>query len=149
MPRASAAVREAGDDERCGVLAVDDHDAFRRIVRTVVDASTQFDFVGEASSGEEAIELAPRLAPDLILMDVRMPGIGGVEAARQVRALLPSAVIVLISVDGAAAMNTAAAACGANAIMSKHALTPKALSTLWRRHGPRASEGQARASEDT
>ena len=77
--------------DACGVLLVDDHDAFRRVARAVVEATEQFEVVGEASSGEGSIELAARLAPDLIVMDVRMPGIGGVEAAERVRALLPDA----------------------------------------------------------
>jgi DNA-binding NarL/FixJ family response regulator len=119
------------------VLAVDDHDAFRRIVRTIVeDPATPFDCAGEAASGEEAVELAPLLAPDLILMDVRMPGIGGAEAARRIRELLPSTVIVLISVDGAAALEASPTACGADAIIAKHALTLASLSALWRRHRP-------------
>jgi DNA-binding NarL/FixJ family response regulator len=106
-----------------------------------VDASTEFELVGEAASGEEAIERAVEMAPDLVLMDVRMPGIGGVEAARKLRALLPSAVIVLISVDGAGAMQAAPSTCGADAIMSKHVLTPTTLATLWRRHGRRPQQG--------
>ncbi len=145
---AGLAVDDPGGTKRCGVLAVDDHEAFRSIVRTVVDASTQFELVGEAASGEEAIERAVELGPDLILMDVRMPGIGGVEAARKLRALLPSAVIVLISVDGAGAMNAAPSTCGADAIMSKHVLTPMALATLWRRHGSRRQRDLDHTTED-
>jgi two-component system invasion response regulator UvrY len=124
-----------GDLDRCSVLAVDDHEALRRIVQAVVDdPDAGFDLVGEASSGEQAIELATRLHPDLVLMDVRMPGIGGIEAARRIRALLPSVVIVLISVDGAAAVDAAPGDCGADAVMSKHTLTQRTLSTLWHRH---------------
>jgi DNA-binding NarL/FixJ family response regulator len=143
---ASVATPDSGDLERCGVLAVDDHDAFRRIVRTVVDAADRFELVGEAASGEEAVELASRVAPDLVLMDVRMPGIGGVEAARRVRELIPSAVIVLISVDGAGAMSASPRAVGADDIMSKHALTPRSLSTLWLRHRPRRQHASRRTA---
>jgi two-component system invasion response regulator UvrY len=136
-PPVGAPPEAAAGLERCSVLAVDDHDAFRRIVRTIVeDPATLFDFAGEAASGEEAVELARLLAPDLVLMDVRMPGMGGVEAARRIRELLPSVVIVLISVDGAEALEAPPSACGAAAIVSKHALTLSSLSTLWRRHGP-------------
>ncbi len=124
--------------DACGVLLVDDHDAFRRVARAVVEATEQFEVVGEASSGEGSIELAARLAPDLIVMDVRMPGIGGVEAAERVRALLPDAVIVLISVDGAAAISGPPSAHGADATMPKHALSPSALTAIWRRHRPSA-----------
>jgi two-component system invasion response regulator UvrY len=136
-PPAGAAPQAARGREHCSVLAVDDHDAFRRIVRTIVeDPATLFAFAGEAASGEEAVELARQLAPDLVLMDVRMPGMGGAAAARRIRELLPAVVIVLISVDGAEALEAPPSACGADAVMAKHALTLTSLSTLWRRHGP-------------
>jgi DNA-binding NarL/FixJ family response regulator len=136
-PPVGAVPKAATGLERCSVLAVDDHDAFRRIVRAIVeDPATMFDCAGEAASGEAAVELAPLLAPDLILMDVRMPGMSGVEAARRIRELLPSVVIVLISVDGAEALEAPPSACGADAIVAKHALTLSSLSTLWRRHAP-------------
>jgi DNA-binding NarL/FixJ family response regulator len=126
--------QEPPEHAACGVLVVDDHDAFRQIARAVVEATAQLVVVGEASSGEAGIDLAAVEEPDLVLMDVRMPGIGGVEAARRVRAILPSCVIVLISVDGADAVSAPLSACGADAMLSKHALTPAALTRLWHRH---------------
>ena len=121
-----------------GVLVVDDHDAFRQIARAVVDATEQFEVVGEAASGEASLDVAAAREPELVLMDVRMPGMGGVEAARRVRALLPTCVIVLISVDGAEALSAPLGTCGADATLDKHALTPAALVALWQRHRPRA-----------
>jgi two-component system invasion response regulator UvrY len=132
IPRAAASA--PGETAACAVLVVDDHDEFRRSARAVVEATDAFELVAEASSGEESVELAGRLAPDLVMMDVRMPGIGGVEAAGRVRALLPHAVIVLMSVDGAAAISGPPGAHGADATMSKHALSPRSLTAIWRRH---------------
>lgn len=125
------------DADACGVLVVDDHDEFRRVARSVVEATDEFELVGEASSGEESVELAALLAPDLIIMDVRMPGIGGIVAARRVRAILPDAVIVLISVDVTPAADGLPDARGADATMPKHALSPRALEAIWHRHRPR------------
>ena len=64
------------------VLVADDQAPFRRAARSVVGATTDFELVGEASSGEEAVALVGSLRPDLVLMDIAMDGIGGIEAAR-------------------------------------------------------------------
>jgi DNA-binding NarL/FixJ family response regulator len=86
------------------VLVADDQEPFRRAARAVVAAAPGFTLVGEASSGEEAVELAAALLPDLVLLDVRMPGIGGAEAARQIVAPL----VVLVSTYPAAGVIDAA-----------------------------------------
>jgi DNA-binding NarL/FixJ family response regulator len=67
------------------VLIVDDQVVFRDAAHAVIDATAGFASIGDASSGEDGVEQAERLRPDLVLMDVRMPGIGGVEAARELR----------------------------------------------------------------
>src|ERR1044072_7855242 len=72
------------------VMTVDDHAVFREVAREVVQATMGFEHVGDATSGEEALALAESLDPDLILIDLRMPGIDGLEAARRRRLSRPS-----------------------------------------------------------
>jgi DNA-binding NarL/FixJ family response regulator len=102
------------------VLLVDDHDLFRRGLRELL-AEQGFDIVGEASSGEVAITLAARYEPDVVVMDLRMPGIGGVEATRQIRErVLSSRILVLTIASGEAEVNDAIVA-GASGYLLKDA----------------------------
>ena len=80
-----------------GVLTVDDQAAFRQVAREVIEATAGFVPLGEAASGEEALALADVVTPDLVVLDVQMPGIGGLETARRLSASHPTATIVLIS----------------------------------------------------
>lgn len=70
--------------DKLRVLIADDHPMFRHGVKMLLEGKTDFEVVGEASSGEEAIELAQLLEPDVILMDIRMPGINGIEATKNI-----------------------------------------------------------------
>ncbi len=83
------------------VLVADDHALVRDGIAGLLRGGG-FDVVGEADSGERAVELARALAPDLVLMDVAMPGIGGLEAMRRIRVELPETAVVMltVSVDG-------------------------------------------------
>jgi YesN/AraC family two-component response regulator len=80
------------------VLIVDDDERYRRVAHDVA-VVTGCEIVGEASTGEEAVSLAEMLQPDLVLMDVRMPGAGGIEAARRLAELTPDVRVVLLSAD--------------------------------------------------
>jgi DNA-binding NarL/FixJ family response regulator len=81
--------------ERIRVLIADDHRLFREALRTVLER--ECDVVGEAASGEEAVELAARIRPDIVLLDVGMPGVGGLNAAHRLAKQAPSSKVVILS----------------------------------------------------
>lgn len=79
------------------VLLVDDHEVVRKGVRAFLEAHAEFEVVGEARSGEEAIQLTEEYIPDVVLMDLIMPGMDGVEATRQVKNTSPRTQIVVLT----------------------------------------------------
>ena len=81
------------------VLIVDDHPVTRGGLRTALSTSDEVEIVGEASSGEEAVERVSELNPDVVFMDVRMPGMGGIEATRIIREDNPKTRVILFTVD--------------------------------------------------
>jgi DNA-binding NarL/FixJ family response regulator len=81
------------------VFAVDDQRPFREAARRVVDATAGFAWAGEAGSGEEAVSLVRVRAPDIVIMDVRMPDMDGIEAARLVAAECPDVTVLLVSAE--------------------------------------------------
>jgi DNA-binding NarL/FixJ family response regulator len=120
--------------EGADVLVVDDNPQFRAVLREVVAATAGMTCVGEAASGEAAVEACDALAPDLVIMDKRMPGIGGVEAARRIAVRHPDALVVLISVE-TPRPETLAGLAGA-VFLDKRRLSPRALAELWRARRP-------------
>lgn len=121
---------ERGSDVR--VVIVDDQEPFRQAARMVVELSNGFDVVGEAVSGEDALDTVRAVDPDLVLMDVHLPGIDGLEATRRILAEAPRArVILVLSTHDAADYEAMALAAGAAAFIPKSAFGPDTLESAW------------------
>jgi two-component system invasion response regulator UvrY len=126
------------DDAAVSVLIVDDQVPFRRAAAAVVRVTGGFDIIGEAGSGEEAVELARQLEPQLVLMDINMGGISGIEATRRITTVAPDVVVVLLSTYQAEDLPADAATSGAVAYVNKEEFGPQVLEDVWAR---RVGEG--------
>lgn len=118
-----------------GVMVVDDQLSFRRAARVLIDATSGFVLVGDADCGAEAVRRAVQLQPDLVLMDVYMPGMDGFEAARRLIDAHPGCVVVLVSLEDSEDLPALVASSGAVALVRKQDLRPAALRELWTLHG--------------
>jgi DNA-binding NarL/FixJ family response regulator len=113
------------------VLVVDDQVLFRRVMSAVVNETEGFVLVGCAASGEESITAAQVLHPDLILMDVNLPGIDGMEATRRLRDEATAVAVVLLSTYDEDDWDGQAQECGAVAYVAKSAFGPDRLTAVW------------------
>jgi DNA-binding NarL/FixJ family response regulator len=118
-----------------GVLLVDDHVHFRRVARDLVEATPGFESLGEAGSGEEALRMVGDLAPELVLLDVRLPGMNGIETARSITSVSPDTTVFLVSLDELPELPAGISSCGAATFVRKRDLCSAVLRTLWAEHG--------------
>lgn len=112
------------------VLIVDDQSPYRSVARTVVEMIGGWTVTAEAETGEDAVALAAQVHPEIVLMDIHLPGISGIEAARRLLAADPATTIVLMSSYAADDLPDDAKDCGAAAYLRKEELTPAALLTV-------------------
>ena len=101
------------------ILIVDDHEAMRTSLRSWLELLRPLYNLAEATSGEEAVAMARSVTPTLVIMDVGLPGMSGIEATRQIKASLPATMVVMLSVNDNDVYRFQAAAAGANAYVSK------------------------------
>ena len=117
------------------VVIADDQAPFRRAAGAVVRVTPGFQVVGEAESGEAAVELVDSLEPELVLMDIHLPGINGIEAARRIAGSHPATVTFLVSSYQAEDLPAEARSSGAAAYIHKEDFGPELLSALWETRG--------------
>ena len=113
------------------VLIVDDQEPFRAAARLVVEMTDGFEVAGEAETGEDGVAMAAALEPDLVLMDVNLPGIDGLESTRQILAAGSPVVVLLLSTYEEAEYAPRAAECGAAAYVPKSSFGPDRLEDAW------------------
>jgi DNA-binding NarL/FixJ family response regulator len=113
------------------VLVVDDQAPFRRAMTAVVEETEGFEVVGQAESGEASLEAAAALRPDLVLMDVNLPGIDGLEATRRLLASDAPPVVLLLSTYDEEAGVVFVAESGAAGYVTKSAFGPDRLEAVW------------------
>ena len=113
------------------VLVVDDAPPYLDAAHDMIDAVPGFEWIGAASCGEDAVAQVERLQPDLVLMDVRMPGIGGIEAARRITSRAIPTTVILITADE---LPDVLLERPAAPVVSKHKLNPATLRRLWQDH---------------
>jgi DNA-binding NarL/FixJ family response regulator len=118
-------------EEPLSVMVVDDQAPFRMAARAVIRRSEGFTLAGEAENGVKAVELANEIHPDVVLMDINMPEMGGIEATRRITAELPNTFVILCSTYDISDLPPDAAASGARAYVHKEQLGAKTLRRLW------------------
>ena len=122
-------------DRRCvRVVTVDDQPQFRRAANALIESTPGFELVGESVDGESALRLVPEADPDIVIVDVRMPGMSGIELSRRLHEQNSKRVIVLASSADPRDLARPARSSGVAAVVHKHWLTPRLLRGLWVAH---------------
>jgi DNA-binding NarL/FixJ family response regulator len=101
------------------VVIADDHDVVRKGVRSILESRSDVNVVGEASNGKEALQQAVELKPDLIVLDVSMPVMDGISAAKEIKKILPATPILILSMHSGREMVRAAQSAGAQGFITK------------------------------
>jgi len=117
------------------ILIADDHGVLRAGLRALLDAEPDMQVVGEATDGQETLHLANELHPDVVLLDISMPGPGGIEVTRQLQAALPEAHVLILTVHEDKSLLRGALRAGAVGYITKRAIKPElinAIHAVWR-----------------
>lgn len=117
--------------ERVTVMIVDDQPPFRAAARAVLDRVAGFELVAEVASGEDAVEACSNLAPQLVLMDINMGELDGIEATRIITGDNPAIKVILVSTYGLDDLPAGARTSGAIAYVNKDELSPRVIRRLW------------------
>lgn len=119
------------DPSRVRVMIVDDQPPFRAAARAVIERVPEFEIIAEVASGEEAVAVSGTAAPQLILMDINMGELGGVDATRLVLESDPTIKVILVSTYELDDLPAGARTSGAIAYVNKDELSPRVIRRLW------------------
>lgn len=117
--------------ERLPAIVVDDQAPFRAAMKAVLTRTAEFELVGEAADGTEAVSLAAKVGPALVLMDINMPGMNGIEATRELVSVHPGIVVILCSTYDAGDLPPEVASSGARAYLNKEQLGADTVRRVW------------------
>jgi DNA-binding NarL/FixJ family response regulator len=120
------------------ILIADDHAAVRRGIRTLLESHERWEVCGEASDGKEAVELAAKLGPDIVLLDITMPELNGFDAARQIRQRAPDARVLLLTMHDAAQVAQEVRIAGGDAVVVKSEAHHSLIRVIESLRAPRA-----------
>jgi DNA-binding NarL/FixJ family response regulator len=142
-----AATAPVPSDEQIRVLVVDDHALFRRGLDIVLAQEPDLQVVGEAGDGAEALELARELTPDIVLMDIRMPRSGGIDACSAIKEVVPSTKIIMLTISDDEADLYEAIKAGASGYLLKEISIDEVASAVRAVHGGQSLISPAMASK--
>jgi DNA-binding NarL/FixJ family response regulator len=112
------------------VLVVDDFDPFKELVREILEVRSDIHIIGQASDGLEAVQRAHELQPDLVLLDIGLPNLNGIEAARRIRLVSPHSVIIFVSQENSPDVIEECLRLGASAYVKKTDIHSKLVAAL-------------------
>jgi two-component system, NarL family, response regulator NreC len=112
------------------IVIADDHGVLRAGLRALLGAESDFEVVGEATSGEEALRIAAERRPDVVLLDVSMPGVGGIEASRMIKERLPRTQVLILTVHEDGALLREAIRAGASGYIIKRAVESELINAI-------------------
>ena len=113
------------------VLIVDDHRLFAEALRVILSADQRIEVVGLAASGEEAVQQAGELEPDVVLMDISMPGVDGVEATRRIRTGIPTSQVLMVTGSDSRQDVDAARSAGAAGYVTKDKIAAELIGAIF------------------
>ena len=120
----------ANASAKISILIVDDMEPVRQGLRTIFQLTDDFEVVGEACNGLEAIQAAEQLKPDVVLMDLEMPALGGLEATRQIKEQHPEIAVVILTIHGSDEVRAEAMGAGSDYFIAKEAPTEHLLAAI-------------------
>lgn len=112
------------------IVVVDDNEPFRRLVRSILGKSTELQVIGEVADGLEAVRKAQELRPDLMILDIGLPRLNGIEAARRIFETMPHSKIIFLSQESSADVVTRALNLGAKGYITKQKVARDLLAAV-------------------